>query len=1011
MESAQLYVHDMVRLVIWNHAGNLAKELDLAVDDQPLPKPYLGAAISNQVAAFLALAEGPKPDGTISLAFKNQAGQAIFRADKVRTRPLTELREGLADPDACDRLINRVLRHAPQKLAGWTDQLTAVVADMRRTADRSRAGRKRPARYPTGAVERIEDGRIIGWAIDPRRPFQSLNIDVHHAGRKIATVPANRYRPDLKTDRAASGHHGFEFELDPTLADGKQFIEFFYAGSTIQLTGSPCRVVAGELVKEAPAEELHGGLSPPDCRSESRAEPNGISIRAAIDFVDGRRVAGWALDPSRPSRALRLQFEVNGVIAGLAVANELREDLECADGEFHHGFHVLLRRQAFASAWRERHRLSVRDLDSGRLLIDGYPLRYRPGQDEREIESFARRIDRVEQTLLELREQVTHLRRRAAYSIEDYDLWFREVHEPGLRHQAVAADESGSGLRVPRIGVIVPLTAECTLGEFQRVLDSLAAQAQSAHRFLVINRSQNDQAFKLLARSYLARIPALSWSDLRENSTPAFLNSVLRLPEAEFLLLLESGESLSLDALTWLGLDIARGAAKVVYADSDCIREDGVHSDPELRPDYNPDLLLSTAYIGSFAVQRELLESLAGELADEPEGVWQYDLLLRVAEWIEPREWSHIARVLTHRVRPGTGAPGDEPALARALSALCAHLQRSGASAEANIDDALYHANPDVSRLPRSFAARLRWKVPEPAPRVSIIIPTRDGSDLVRTCLESIQERTEYPNYEILLVDHESTEPEAQQYFSLLDRQANVQVLRYTGSFNWSAINNFAASHASGEVLCFLNNDTEVLSPDWLQEMVGHACRPAVGAVGAALLFRDGTLQHGGVVLGAHGIAEHAFTGLTADKAGYMMRARLTQNLSAVTGACLVCRREAFEAVGGFEIANLGVAFNDVDFCLRLAEVGYRNVWTPHALLYHESSRTRGRDGTGRNRVRLDQETDYMRKRWKRQLERDPCYNPAFERYHEPYAVLSSAAYSPLREVCTSEGASTKLDS
>jgi GT2 family glycosyltransferase len=354
-----------------------------------------------------------------------------------------------------------------------------------------------------------------------------------------------------------------------------------------------------------------------------------------------------------------------------------------------------------------------------------------------------------------------------------------------------------------------------------------------------------------------------------------------------------------------------------------------------------------------------------------------------------------VAGVLTHRLASSTAAP-DESGLRSALSVLRAHLARAQLPAQASIDDTLYRNNPRIPRSPHSFAARLRWQAPEPAPRVSIIVPTRDAADLLRTCIDSILERTRYPGHEILIVDHQSTAPEARRYLDTLAAQPNVSIIPYTGAFNWSAMNNLAVSHAKGEVLCFLNNDTEILSPDWLSELVGHAMRPEVGAVGAKLVLRDGTLQHGGVVLGVHGVAEHAFSGLPADEAGYMMRAGLTQNLSAVTGACLVCRREVFDAVGGFEMAHRGVAFNDVDFCLRLAQSGYRVVWTPHVRICHEGSTTRGRDWAGEQRSRLDQEMAYMRERWGAQLARDPHYHPAFERYEPPYAALTGAYRPPL---------------
>ena len=672
------------------------------------------------------------------------------------------------------------------------------------------------------------------------------------------------------------------------------------------------------------------------------------SLKGSVDFVDGRRVTGWALDFSNPARVLRLQFEVNGVPAGTAVADEQRDDLEFLGRDNQHGFSVLLRKDALASPWRELHRLSIRDLDSGSSLVNGHPIRYAPDQDERESAAFARRIQRLEQTLLELQEQVPRLRRRTAYSLDDYDLWYQRVHRSDVQRGAPEVPESISDALLPHIAVVVPLTAECTLEEFQSVLDSLIGQDQGGHQYLVVNRSQNDHAYELLAHSYLGKIAKLLWIDVRGYSIPAYLQAVLRYSGNQYLLLLRPGESLGTDALAWFVLGSAKTQTKVLYADSDRIDGSGAHRDPELRPDFNPDLLLSTPYIGSVCLDRELLKSMSAEMADEPEGVWQFDLLLRAAERIEPNAWLHIARVLTHRVSPDTGALGDEQDLARALSILRAHIERNRASGDATIDDALYQANPRIPRSPRTFAARLRWPIPDPAPKVSIIVPTRDGRDMVRTCIESIRERTRYPDYEILLVDHESTDPLALQYFDELNIQPQVHVLRYTGAFNWSAINNFAASRVTGGVLCFINNDTEVISPDWLQELVGHACRPGIGAVGAKLLYYDGTLQHGGIVVGAHGIAEHSFTGLAGEKAGYMMRAGVTQNVSAVTGACLVCRREAFERVGGFDLVNLGVAYNDVDFCLRLIAAGYRNVWTPHARLYHRGLGTRLGDGNGR---------------------------------------------------------------
>ena len=875
MQAAEMYVEQAIRLVVWRHAGQLVKALELTVDGQPLPKPYLGAPISDEAAAFLAVGDGPAPEGPVSLVIRDDAGSPVFESDEVPARPLTEAQEGLGGADVCNRLLARILRHAPKKLPGWTDGLTDAVAVLR-----------------------------------PVRQTPSNADD----GKGAAAVLAST---------AASG------------------------------------------------------------------------LRGAIDFVDGRRVAGWALDLSAPEKTLTLQFEVDGIAAGVAVAHEPREDLDPTGAGFPHGFHVLLRKEAMTSPWRELRRLRVRDLSSGRLVIDGHPFRFRPGQDERDITSFARRIDRLEQTLLELREQVPQLRCRAAYSLDDYDLWFRHVHEPVLLSGPAGDTAPGEPSGLTAIGVIVPLTAQCTLAQFERILDSLAGQAGDGHQYLVINGSQDDDAHKQLAGSYVERVPRLTWIDLREPTGTAFLQAVLRYTDAGHLFFLEPQEALGRGALEWLARAFAGSTSKVLYADSDHIGEQGLHQDPRLRPDFNPDLLLSTHYVGAFGIERTLLEQLAGEIKAVAHGVWQYELLLRAAERIAPNEWLHVAGVLTHSLISHHHGQ-DESGLEGALSVLRDHLGRMDMPAAADIDDALYQNNPAIPRSPSSFAARVRWQIPDPAPKVSIIIPTRDAPDLLRTCVESIQTRTLYTEREIILVDHSSTDPEARRYLDGLADLPDVHVIRYRGEFNWSAMNNLAASRALGAVLCFLNNDTQVLSRDWLTEMVGHALRPGIGAVGAKLLLRDGTLQHGGVILGANGIAEHAFTGLPADQPGYMMRAGLTQNLSAVTGACLVCRREVFEAVGGFEMVNLGVAFNDVDFCLRLAAAGYRIVWTPHARLYHEGSRTRGRDRAAEQRARLDREMAYLRDRWGKRLQRDPHYPPAFERFAEPYAALGTLGDLPL---------------
>jgi GT2 family glycosyltransferase len=290
----------------------------------------------------------------------------------------------------------------------------------------------------------------------------------------------------------------------------------------------------------------------------------------------------------------------------------------------------------------------------------------------------------------------------------------------------------------------------------------------------------------------------------------------------------------------------------------------------------------------------------------------------------------------------------------------------------------------EVEGRPGHF--RVRYPLPQMQPKVSLIVPTRDGLHLLRQCVDSILSRTTYKNYEIVIVDNQSADQATHDYFDEISRHPKVTVLRYDEPFNYSALNNFAASQTSGELLGLINNDIEVITPDWLEEMVGHALRPDVGAVGAMLYYPDNTIQHAGVVLGVHGVAAHAYCGKPRGFPGQMGRALLVQQLSAVTAACLVVRRAVFDEIGGLNEA-LQVAFNDIDFCLRLVSKGYRNIWTPFAELYHHESATRGYEDSQEKRRRFQGEVDYMMAKWASVLVHDPAYSPNLTLNGTPYEL------------------------
>jgi GT2 family glycosyltransferase len=259
-----------------------------------------------------------------------------------------------------------------------------------------------------------------------------------------------------------------------------------------------------------------------------------------------------------------------------------------------------------------------------------------------------------------------------------------------------------------------------------------------------------------------------------------------------------------------------------------------------------------------------------------------------------------------------------------------------------------------------------------------LIVPTRNGAHLLRPCLDGIFHRTNYNNFEIIIIDHASDEPETIELLQEAARDPRVRIMPYQGEFNYSDMNNKAVALARGELIAFINNDIDVIDPDWLTEMVSLAVRPEYGAVGAKLLYPDGSVQHAGVILGIGGVAGHFHVYADNDDPGYYSRLQLTSNVSAVTAACMVVKKSIFEEVGGLNAVDLKVAFNDVDLSLRIAARGYLNVWTPFALLYHHESPSRGRDLDPVNAARFEQECRYMKKTWSETLKRDPFYNVNF---------------------------------
>ncbi|MFT7749332.1 UNVERIFIED_CONTAM: glycosyltransferase family 2 protein, partial [Escherichia coli] len=457
-------------------------------------------------------------------------------------------------------------------------------------------------------------------------------------------------------------------------------------------------------------------------------------------------------------------------------------------------------------------------------------------------------------------------------------------------------------------------------------------------------------------------------------------NSALEIAKGDFVALLDHDDALPEHALLFMAQAIcAQPETQILYSDEDKLNGRGERFDPHFKSDWNPDLFFSQNYVSHLGVYRRNLLQRIGGFRLGVEGSQDQDLLLRCLPHVQADQIVHIPRVLYHwRAIEGSTAlaSGEKSYTTDAgIKALRDYFATQQAGVEV-----------DAGLVPNTY--RVRYPIPEPAPLVSLLIPTRDRRSLTETAVRSILEKSTYTNFEILILDNGSVEAETLEFFreiQLEDRR--VKVLAYDFPFNYSAINNFGARHAKGTVIGLVNNDIEVINPEWLTEMVSQCLRPEIGCVGAKLYYSNDTVQHAGVILSLGDVAGHSHKHFPRNHPGYFHRLSLVQTLSAVTAACLLIRKEIFDLVSGLDEKNLKVAFNDVDFCLKVREAGYRNLWTPYAELYHYESISRGAEDSPEKIARFTQEVNFMKAKWTDYLERDPFYSPNLTKNREDFSI------------------------
>ena len=543
-----------------------------------------------------------------------------------------------------------------------------------------------------------------------------------------------------------------------------------------------------------------------------------------------------------------------------------------------------------------------------------------------------------------------------------YEAWLarHKVDKRTLRRQKHAAFA-----QKPLISIVIPLY--CTpLPYLKELLESVRRQSYGNWQLCLADGSPDDKAKEFIEKHY-GREKRIVYRKLEENGGISVnTNEAVALAAGEYLMLCDHDDTLEPDALYEIVKAINDTGADVLYTDEDKVSMDGRHYfDPNFKPDFNLFRLRENNYICHIFVVKKSLTDETGLLRSEFDGAQDFDFILRCCE--KAQKITHIPKVLYHWRCHMDSTAADPSSKAYAYEAgrkaVREHYQRLGIDAK-------------VEMTERPGWYRSHVKV-QGNPLISVIIPNKDHTDDLELCLFSMTRKSTYRNYEILIVENNSEKEETFEYYRKLpDRYPKARVLTWEKEFNYSAINNFAAKEAKGEYLLFLNNDVEILTPDWMEEMLQNCQQENVAAVGAKLYYPDDTIQHAGVVLGLGGIAGHIMCRASKEDPGYFGRMISVQEISAVTAACMMVKKSDFDAVGGLD-ETFQVAFNDIDLCMKFRAAGKKIIFTPYAELYHYESKSRGLEDTPEKQFRFDKEVKRFQEKWAQQLEMgDPYYSP-----------------------------------
>ncbi|MBN1445117.1 MAG: glycosyltransferase [Candidatus Omnitrophica bacterium] len=583
---------------------------------------------------------------------------------------------------------------------------------------------------------------------------------------------------------------------------------------------------------------------------------------------------------------------------------------------------------------------------------------------------------KIKKTFITIKQQgLRPLAKKISVEVQSFNTYKAWIEQNG--NKAISYQKNTKFAYAPRISIIITVFNP-PLRILKSTLNSVLNQTYANWELCIADARSNNNVKKIL-EEYAKKDARIKVVFLEENKGIAGnLNEALKIASGEFIGFVDHDDELHLSAAyEIIQLLNTNNDIDFIYTDEDKLSIMGKRFSPHFKPDWSPDMLRSFNYIGHFAVIRKnVIDKIGGfKIELEYKGSQDYDLLLRLSEQTQKIE--HIPKVLYHyRARKCQNADKTKRVVPEnAQKVLSEHIHRLGLKGKVDFTDFSGHY-------------RIRYAI-DNNPAVSIIIPNKDNLDKFRKCISSVLNKSTYKNYEIFIVDNQSAGKEIFEYYEELRKTHKIRILNHNKPFNFSAVNNYAVPLVGSEYLIFLNNDTEVITPSWIESMLEFAQRSDVGAVGAKLYYPNDTIQHAGVIIWNNGMINHAFRNFHKNQPGYMARTAIIQNYSAVTAACMMTKKSIFNEVGGFN-ENFAVYYNDIDFCLRIREKGYLIIWTPYAELYHHESHTIGRNMTEEKGKTLERECLLCRKKWGSIFKKgDPYYNPNLSLTKEDFSLRS----------------------